>query len=157
MRRAHNLANALRSVTSNLRETIWALNQEKLTVQDISDKLKTYARNIFAYSDTKIKFEDHIENDETLNPAFALNLFRICQEVINNVFKHAKASELTIIITKNKTTTIVITDNGVGFTKELASMESYGLTNLKVRADEINATLSIESEIHKGTKISIIV
>jgi signal transduction histidine kinase len=155
--KAHNLANALRSVTSNLRETIWALNQEKLTVQDISDKLKTYARNIFAYSDTKIKFEDHIENDETLNPAFALNLFRICQEVINNVFKHAKASELTIIITKNKTTTIVITDNGVGFTKELASMESYGLTNLKVRADEINATLSIESEIHKGTKISIIV
>jgi signal transduction histidine kinase len=140
-----------------LRETIWALNQEKLTVQDISDKLKTYTRNIFAYSDTKIKFEDHIENDETLNPAFALNLFRICQEVINNVFKHAKASELIITIAKDKKTTIVITDNGIGFSKELASVESFGLTNLKVRADEINATLIINSETDKGTKITLVV
>jgi signal transduction histidine kinase len=155
--KAHNLANALRSVTGNLRETIWALNQEKLTVQDISDKLKTYTRNIFAYSDTKIKFEDHIENDETLNPAFALNLFRICQEVINNVFKHAKASELIITIAKDKKTTIVITDNGIGFSKELASVESFGLTNLKVRADEINATLIINSETDKGTKITLVV
>lgn len=155
--KAHNLANALRSVTGNLRETIWALNQEKLTVQDISDKLKTYTRNIFAYSDTKIKFEEFIENDEALNPAFALNLFRICQEVINNVFKHANASELIITITKDKKTTIVIADNGIGFTKELASMESYGLTNLKVRSDEINASLSINSEMHKGTKITLVV
>ena len=155
--KAHNLANALRSVTGNLRETIWALNQEKLTVQDISDKLKTYTRNIFSYSDTKIKFEEFIENDEALNPAFALNLFRICQEVINNVFKHANASELIITITKDKKTTIVIADNGIGFTKELASMDSYGLTNLKVRADEINASLSINSEIHKGTKITLVV
>ena len=133
------------------------MNQEKLTVQDISDKLKTYTRNIFSYSDTKIKFEEFIENDEALNPAFALNLFRICQEVINNVFKHANASELIITITKDKKTTIVIADNGIGFTKELASMESYGLTNLKVRADEINASLSINSEIHKGTKITLVV
>ncbi len=155
--KAHNLANALRSVTGNLRETIWALNQEQLNVQDISDKLKTYTRNIFAYSDTKIKFEDAIENDQSLNPAFALNLFRICQEVINNVFKHAKASELTITISKDKKTTIVITDNGIGFAKELAGIESYGLTNLKVRADEINATLIINSDTDKGTKITLIV
>ncbi len=155
--KAHNLANALRSVTGNLRETIWALNQEQLNVQDISDKLKTYTRNIFAYSDTKIKFEDAIENDQSLNPAFALNLFRICQEVINNVFKHAKASELTITISKDKKTTIVITDNGIGFAKELAGIESYGLTNLKVRADEINATLIINSDTDIGTKITLIV
>ena len=155
--KAHNLANTLRSVTGNLRETIWALNQEKLTVQDISDKLKTYSRNVFAYSDTKIKFEEFIENDQALNPACALNLFRICQEVINNVFKHAQASELVITMIKNKKISIVIADNGIGFAKEFASMESYGLTNLKVRADEINATLIINSEIHKGTKITLVV
>lgn len=155
--KAHTLANTLRSVTGNLRETIWALNQEKLTVQDVSDKLKTYTRNVFAYSDMKIKFEEFIENDQALNPAFALNLFRICQEVINNVFKHAQASELMITVIKNKKISIVITDNGIGFAKELANMESYGLTNLKVRADEINATLSIDSEMHKGTKITLVV
>lgn len=155
--KAHNLANALRSVTSNLRETIWALNQEKLTVQNISDKLKVYTRNIFSYSSINIKFDEVIEKDEALNPAFALNFFRICQEVINNVFKHAHASELTITIVKKEKLTVTIADNGIGFTEESPHKESFGLSNLKIRADEINASLIIHSQPNQGTTVTLVV
>lgn len=156
--KATSLASSIRSVTRNLRETIWALNQEKLTLNNLSDKLKLYTRNMFAYSNTKIKFEEHIENDTELNPAFALNLFRICQEVINNVFKHSKASELTVSIERKDKITISITDNGVGFDKNnLPENNHYGLTNLSNRAKEINAAIDIDSTINKGCKITLIV
>ncbi|OFY83887.1 MAG: hypothetical protein A3F72_07765 [Bacteroidetes bacterium RIFCSPLOWO2_12_FULL_35_15] len=156
--RATTLASSIRSITRNLRETIWALNQEKLTLKNLSDKLKLYARNMFAYTDTKIKFEEHIDDDNELNPAFALNLFRICQEVINNVFKHAKASELTVTIERKEKIKICITDNGIGFDKnDLPEDNHFGLSNLHSRAKEINATIDIESSINNGSKITLVV
>jgi signal transduction histidine kinase len=155
--KSHHLATALRGVTGNLRETIWALNKEELTIQDISDKLKLYTRNMFAYNDIKLKFNDTIENDIPLNPAFALNIFRICQEVINNVFKHAQATELNVSISKKENIQITITDNGIGFTTNTNDSNSFGLSNLQTRANEINATLTIKSEINKGTSITLIV
>jgi signal transduction histidine kinase len=154
---SYHLANALRGVTGNLRETIWALNKEELTVQDISDKLKLYTRNMFAYNNIKLKFNDAIENDTPLNPAFALNIFRICQEIINNVFKHAQATELIINITKNKNIQITIVDNGIGFSSNANDSNSFGLSNLQTRANEINAKLIIESEMNKGTSITLVV
>jgi signal transduction histidine kinase len=155
--KSENLSSALRNVTSNLRETIWALNQDQLSLQDLSDKLKLYARNIFSYSDIKVKFEETIQNDIPLNPAFALNLFRICQEVINNVFKHADANELLIHFYRKDKIEIIITDNGKGFALNADTQNSYGLSNLKLRAEEIKADLNIQSELNKGTQIKIIV
>ena len=155
--KATTLANALRSVTSNLRETIWALNKDKLTIQDISDKLKVYSQNMFAYTTIKLKFEEHIEVDNNLEPSFALHLFRICQEIINNAFKHANASELIIEVWKQENIKISITDNGIGFNANSNQNHSHGLANLKNRAAEINATLTINSVINKGTCITLIV
>lgn len=153
----HQLANALRDVTGNLRETIWALNKEELSLQEIADKLKLYARNMFSYSLTKLKFDEKIEDDKPLNPVFALTIFRICQEIINNVFKHAKATELIIKITKKEGIQITITDNGIGFTSNASDKTSFGLNNIQTRVNEINAKLTITSEINKGTSITLIV
>jgi signal transduction histidine kinase len=155
--KAANLSTAIRSVTGNLRETIWALNNEKLSLEKLSDKLKTYTKNMFSYSSTKIKFEEHIENDTELNPAFALNLFRICQEVVNNAFKYAQATELKISIHKNDKTTITISDNGIGFIEENNGAETFGLTNLKSRVLEINADLRIITKPGTGTTVTLIV
>jgi signal transduction histidine kinase len=155
--KSSNLSTAVRSVTSNLRETIWALNQDHLSLRDIGDKLKVYARNMFSYSDVKVKFEECIENDTDLNPAFALNLFRICQEAINNVFKHAHASELTIHLSRLQQIEITIIDNGLGFNQESKDKNSYGLSNLNARADEIKATLQVHSQLNKGTQVKIVV
>lgn len=155
--KANNLANALRGVTGNLRETIWALNQQSLTIQDISDKLKLYARNIFSYSNTKIKFEENISGNKLIPPTIALNIFRISQEIINNCFKHAKASEVLIKISDETGVTISIHDNGIGFKTETAVGESFGLNNLSKRANEINGELKIVSAPDKGTTVTLIV
>ncbi len=157
MDKNHQLANALRDVTGNLRETIWALNKEELCLQDIADKLKLYARNMFAYSSTKLKFDESIKDDKPLNPVFALTVFRICQEIINNVFKHAQATELMIKIKKEENIQITIADNGIGFISNASDDDSFGLNNIQTRAKEINAKLTITSEINTGTSVTLIV
>jgi two-component system, NarL family, sensor kinase len=122
----------------------------------VADKLKVYTRTIFSYTPIKINFIETIENDSDLNPAFALHLFRICQEAINNVFKHAHASVLDIGFNRRHKIEITISDNGIGFDTAL-NKGNYGLENLKARADEIKADLQVQSKLDKGTQIRIIV
>ncbi len=153
-----DLASSIRSITRNLRETIWALNQEKLSLKNLSDKLKIYTRNIFTYTNTQIRFKETIENDSELNPAFALSLFRICQEAVNNAFKHANATELVISIERKEKITIIISDNGIGFDRNnVNEVEHYGLANLLTRSKEINATINMESAVNNGCKVTLVV
>lgn len=88
-------------------------------------------------------------------------IFRIMQEMLQNVLKHAKATELNIEIFEEENAFFVIRiqDNGIGFDfnakKEAANGEGIGLTSIQNRANLINATIKIDSEIGKGTSVSL--
>ncbi len=89
-------------------------------------------------------------------------IFRIMQELIQNVLKHAKATQLSIDVYEEDVTffAIRIQDNGVGFDmstkKEAAAGSGIGLNSMLNRAKLINATMKIESEIGKGTCVSLV-
>jgi signal transduction histidine kinase len=88
-------------------------------------------------------------------------LFRLCQEVLNNIVKYSKASCVNILITYNTgILKLKIVDNGIGFDldtafQESANKESTGLLNIRKRAKLINATVVIDSIIGKGTTFLI--
>ena len=86
-------------------------------------------------------------------------LFRIVQESLNNIAKHAKATE--VVITVNHTNDkmfLLIADNGVGFdTTDKKNQDSYGLIGMKERVFLIDGSLTIISEKGKGTTIQIII
>jgi len=80
-------------------------------------------------------------------------IYRICQEILNNVGKHSKASKLTVQINKEETwLSVTIEDNGVGFHTDTLK-PGNGLRNIKERAISIQAELTIHSELQKGTLI----
>ena len=81
----------------------------------------------------------------------------LVQEIINNVFKHAQATELIINITKKENIQVIITDNGMGFASSTNDSNSFGLSSLQTRANEINAKLNIETEINKGTSVTLMI
>ncbi|MEI9810310.1 MAG: ATP-binding protein [Bacteroidota bacterium] len=82
-------------------------------------------------------------------------LFRMIQEVINNINKHAEADTITFEAQKKEDRLIItIKDNGKGFDSKAAS-EGAGLRNLKNRAKLIRADLSFDSEPGEGTLITI--
>jgi signal transduction histidine kinase len=91
-----------------------------------------------------------------LDPNVAIIIYRMCQEVINNILKHAKASELNISLFKvQNILTLVIADNGVGFNSKSNELTGSGLLNLQHRANLINAELAINSVPGNGTEVRI--
>jgi signal transduction histidine kinase len=151
-----NISSAVRNVIGDLRQTIWAMNEKNLSVQSLSDKLKVYARSLFNNTDVKIVFDECIEHDLFKSSTVMLSLFRACQEIINNAFKHSNCNELTIRILSNNNITIEIQDNGIGFDTQKETSETYGLLNIKARINEINGSVEVFSK-DKGTYYKIIV
>jgi two-component system, NarL family, sensor kinase len=84
-------------------------------------------------------------------------LYRIIQEIVSNIIKHANASELSMqLIKHDKEFTIMIEDNGVGFdTTKIASFEGIGIKNIQSRVEFINGTVHFDSEPTKGTRVII--
>ena len=88
-----------------------------------------------------------------------LVLFRIIQESLNNIIRHANATHVSLTTEFEKTNlTIRIRDNGSGFCTEDVQFTSNGsgLSNMKKRALVINARLQIESKPQNGTTVKII-
>ncbi|MBN8861918.1 MAG: PAS domain S-box protein [Sphingobacteriales bacterium] len=96
------------------------------------------------------------EYDETkLSKEVQIDFFRICQEAMDNVIVHAKASAVRIIIESTDEQIILsICDNGIGFDPDTISA-GPGLIIMRERAVSINARLSIRSKPNRGTRVSI--
>jgi signal transduction histidine kinase len=98
-----------------------------------------------------------------LSPEHEIILFRLSQEVLNNIISYAKASVITIVITYSATSmTLQISDDGTGFDvgKALEQNDekaSTGLLNMSKRAKLIKADFHISSTEGKGTTITLVI
>ena len=104
------------------------------------------------------KFETSLQTSEnipTLGNEKPIILFRMLQEMINNIIRHAHASKIEIEARKESDSLVItVRDNGRGFDKETVSAGA-GLQNLENRAKMIGADLYIRSESGSGTVITI--
>jgi PAS domain S-box-containing protein len=83
--------------------------------------------------------------------------YRVCQEALNNVAKHAHASEVQICLIQEKgVTDLQITDNGCGFDPREANISHYGLSMIREKMESIRGQLSVESKKGKGCRIHIL-
>ena len=107
---------------------------------------------------TQISFTNKIEGNLNLTKDTELALYRITQEILNNIFKYAKAKQTDIILSSNgKSISLEIIDDGEGFdpsTIELSKPESHGLNNIKGRIQQINAIIDYQLT-EPGTKVII--
>ncbi|WP_298421653.1 ATP-binding protein [uncultured Kordia sp.] len=97
-------------------------------------------------------------DEEIIDDKAEIILFRILQEFFSNTIKHAKASQLDVSLAyENKVLTIIAKDNGKGFEKSNNNLnKGIGLQNMKSRGKLIGAEIELESELEKGTKLTII-
>ena len=88
-----------------------------------------------------------------------MHLFRILQESLSNAFIHSQADEVEVLFAANRDTLkMVLSDNGIGFEPQNPdSAQASGLQTMQQRADNMNATLKINSAVGKGTQVICIV
>ena len=95
-----------------------------------------------------------VEGEETLTAAEELSLFRIAQEALNNVAKHAQTSQVSVRLRLREPFSIEIHDQGTGFDGSQATGGTgIGLTSMRERAAEIGWALEILSALGKGTVV----
>jgi PAS domain S-box-containing protein len=96
-------------------------------------------------------------SDEMFEKELSNAYFRICQEALTNIVKHAEASRVVIrVIQGQGQLSLTVTDNGKGMVNEnLENPFSMGLLGMRERANLIGAQLRIESNKDKGTSIQI--
>ncbi len=94
-----------------------------------------------------------------LDKQTAITLFRILQETLTNIYRHAKATEVTVALKPaKKGLSISIQDNGRGITKEqLSDPDALGLVGIRERIYHLKGDVSFSGKNRKGTKIIVTV
>ena len=119
-------------------------------VQNMADKISSSNKisiNVIDYG-----LENRLEN------SLELTIFRIIQELVTNVIKHANANEVTIHFTNHDDClNIMVEDNGKGFNPSqiTKTKKGMGISSIDKRVEHLNGTMTIESEQHQGTTIII--
>ncbi len=96
-------------------------------------------------------------SDPIIHPDLALALFRILQESLNNILKHAMATQVTVQLTTIADKLVMeVSDNGIGFdVNKKGRPDSYGLIGMKERIKLLGGKLNISSNVGEGTTIRV--
>jgi len=119
------------------------------------DSVKDLAEDMMLVHPIQILITANNFIDDELSDKFILNIFRIIQEQINNIIKHAQAKKVHINIEDNSGKLLIsVTDDGVGFDTSKRK-NGVGITNIKSRCELFNGTLLLLSKPDEGTKLSL--
>jgi len=152
------LIDTTREAVGMLRDTIWAVHHDESTLEEFGDRLRHYVdRSIPEVGGLAVTVEVKGELTERLSSGQVLNLFRIVQEALNNVVKHAGASKVQVVLNAQTDNRIhlQISDNGRGLTYRTidALDQHYGLRNMQRRAEELGGQFRIYSK--EGTTVEV--
>ena len=98
--------------------------------------------------------------ERRLSREVELALYRIAQEGLNNVVRHANAKHATLAIRFDKEVSLEVTDDGIGFEvpkspTDFAPSGHFGLLGIRELADLIGARLEVKSEEGRGSRLSV--
>lgn len=143
------------NILNSLRETIWVLNNKEISVSDFSDAFKTYCvKALQNFENIHFEAGEIIDDNKILTAVEAIHFDKILKEAFQNIIKHSNATQIHFTVISNSTIQFSLTDNGKGYDSNSKS-SGYGLDNMRWRAKEAGARLTLESIEGKGSIITI--
>ncbi len=142
--------NEVRRISHNLRPS--ALDDIGL-----ESALTTLLRDYQAHSGIQIETLFDTQKGRLKSEA-ATTLYRVAQESLNNIEKHAKATKITIILQQmGNLLQLVVRDDGIGFNpRQIRGLDGIGLRNMRERVEFIGGEFELESEPEIGTEITVL-
>jgi signal transduction histidine kinase len=153
--RLAELRELTRGALAEMRTLLLELRPATLTESSLTELLKQLTTAVIGRSRLDVDLE--IKDERPLPAEVQVALYRIAQESLNNITKHAAATRVTISLTYElDNVSLIIRDDGRGFDQATVAVQSLGLSIMGERAEKIGAALTIESEIGWGTKVTVV-
>ncbi len=134
----------------------WATNPQHDTFKSFKGLISQHASSICYAKHISLSIKSHDINDTAVMQGdIRQNLFLIFKEALNNIIKHAEASQCKVSLSiVNQRLCFVISDNGKGFIQH-DTVTGNGIKNMYKRAEEIKAAMLMQSEAGKGTTLTV--
>ena len=147
----HRLA---RGALAETRAVLLELRPEALADISLETLLEQLREAVLARKHLRISLQ--INRAAEPAPELKLVLYRVAQEALNNIVKHAQASQVSIRLTQDGArASLEISDDGVGFDPDSRPPSSMGLNIMRERAESVGAALHIHSATGEGTQIAV--
>ena len=147
---------SLDSATANLRSTAHNLMPDMLLQEGLIAALDYFCDNCRTATGIEIELLT-FGDTPAMDTQFELSVFRIIQELVQNVIKHAAATKIIIqLSSRNEVLHITIEDNGIGMSsKVMADKKGLGLKSIHARVLAFNGTMDIESREGEGVTVNL--
>jgi two-component system sensor histidine kinase DegS len=153
-----NLKGQFRGSLDSVRAMIYDLRPPELTELGLAEAIRNYASEWETRCGIKVASQLDLK-DTGLSPMEELAVYRVMQEALQNVHKHAHASAVGMAWSRaNDNWVLHVTDDGMGFdlVKAARHKKSVGLLSMRERAELIGGTLQIQSTPGKGTAVTLL-
>jgi signal transduction histidine kinase len=151
-----NIGASARQLIDAINDIVWAINPDNDDFKNITQRMRLFTAQIMMSQNVVLSFDADAGLDSVvLSIEQRKNFYLLFKEAINNIFKHARCSHLSIKIAQQKNTIeLKIADDGCGFDK--ATLQNgNGMKTMLHRVRDLNGTLDIVSEIAKGTTLTV--
>jgi PAS domain S-box-containing protein len=140
---------------------VWGLRSAILEARGLAAALRQYVGNWSQHFHVPLRLHTNVSGDDRLPPEVESTMYRVVQEALNNVLKHARAAQVDIALERHADhVSLIIEDDGVGFDASQAATDNdriggVGLLGMRERAALIGADLQIESTVGRGTTVFV--
>jgi two-component system NarL family sensor kinase len=146
----HNACSILDEAVNETR----AISHQVLPYSLLKNGLVPALEDLFATSLSSSRFE---HDDINVNEDVSINIYRIAQELVNNVQKHAPSADVTVKLKQaDEKVRFCFSDSGPGFDASRSS-NGAGLINIGTRVNLVNGSLTVSSSANEGTTIEVII
>jgi signal transduction histidine kinase len=140
----------LNEATQEIRKTSHNLMPEVLLQHGLDEALRRYCNNVNNSKVLQIQYDSWGQIDR-FTGSFELSVYRIVQELVNNIIKHSRASQAIVQLSQHEDLlSISIEDNGIGFSNSETGKQGMGLHSLQSRIKAMNGKLEVESSQQSG-------
>jgi signal transduction histidine kinase len=152
----NEISNELNGIIDEIREISHSLQPDRIAYFGLLETVELELAKFKKIKSVQLKYESNLKINY-FGVQKSTFIFRIFQEILQNVLKHASASELIVKMyhENEEMFCLEIEDNGIGFEINEKKHAGIGLTNIYNRAKLIGATIQLKSSIGHGTNIQL--
>ncbi|MDW6005366.1 nitrate/nitrite two-component system sensor histidine kinase NarQ [Vibrio mangrovi] len=150
-----DIDNALSSAYTQLRELLTTF---RLTIKEgnFAQALEGMVQQLGEHTEVTISLEN-VLSSLALDAHQQVHLLQLIREATLNAIKHAQASRIEILCRENETQIVVtVSDDGIGFNRQEAELNHYGMTIMRERASRLGGELSVESTPDAGCTVTLV-